>query len=198
MRRGFRYGETQGKVRQMSVATQPLTGTFVADPVHSSFQFAVRHMKVSTYRASFDDVDARVVADQQGIRLDVVVRVESVSIKKPPEFRAHVVHGVDFFDADNHPEITFRSEDVQLHDEGTVAVRGELTIKGITRPVLATGTYQPLVEDPFGSLRTAVELTATVDRREWDMGWQAPLPGGGDALGYEVTLSVHAELIKQS
>ncbi|HEV7452020.1 MAG TPA: YceI family protein [Pseudonocardiaceae bacterium] len=181
----------------MSVATQPLTGTFVADPVHSSFQFAVKHMKISTYRASFDDVDARVVADQQGIRLDVAVRVESISIKNPPEFRAHVVHGADFFDAGNHPEITFRSEDVQLHDDGTVAVAGELTIKGITKPVVATGTYQPLTEDPVGSIRTAVELTATVDRRDWDMGWQAPLPGGGDALGYEVTLSVHVELIRQ-
>lgn len=181
----------------MSVATQPLTGTFVADPVHSSFQFAVRHMKISTYRASFDDVSARIVADQQGIRLDVTVPVESISIKNPPEFRAHVVHGADFFDAGNHPEITFRSEDVELHDDGTVTVRGELTIKGITRPVVATGTYQPVVEDPFGSIRTGVELTATVDRREWSMGWQAPLPGGGDALGYEVTLSVQAELVKQ-
>jgi polyisoprenoid-binding protein YceI len=182
----------------MSVATQPLTGTFVADPVHSSFQFAVKHMKVATYRASFDDVNVRVVADPQGIRLDVVVRVESVSIKNPPEFREHVVNGADFFDAGNHPEITFRSENVQLHDDGTVAVAGELTIKGITKPVVATGTYQPLIEDPYGSIRTAVELTATVDRREWGMDWQAPLPGGGDALGYDVTLSVHAELVKQS
>lgn len=182
----------------MSVATQPLTGTFVADPVHSSFQFTVKHMKISTYRASFDDVNARVVADPQGVRLDVAVRVESVSIKNPPEFRQHVVYGADFFDAGNHPEITFRSEDVALHDDGTVAVRGELMIKGIAKPVVATGTYQPLVEDPFGSVRTGVELTATVDRREWGMGWQAPLPGGGDALGYDVTLSVHAELIKQS
>ena len=181
----------------MSVATQPLVGTFVADPVHSSFQFAVKHMTIATYRASFDDVDARVVADPQGIRLDVAVRVESVSIKNPPEFRAHVVHGADFFDAGNHPEITFRSDDVQLHDDGTVAVRGELTIKGLTKSVVATGTYQPLIEDPYGATRTAVELTATVDRRDWGLSWQAPLPGGGDALGYDVTLSVHVELIKQ-
>lgn len=181
----------------MSVVTQPLTGTFVADPVHSSFQFAVKHMKVATYRASFEDVQARVVADQQGIRLDVTTRVESISIKYPPEFREHVVNGADFFDAGNHPEITFSSEDVQLEQDHTVTVRGELTIKGIARPVVASGTYQPPIEDPFGSMRTAVELTATVDRRDWDMGWQAPLPGGGDALGYQVELSVHAQLIKE-
>lgn len=182
----------------MSVTTQPLTGTFVADPVHSSFQFSVRHMKISTYRASFDDVEARVVADPQGIQLTVAVRVESVSIKNPPEFREHVVYGADFFDAHNHPEITFRSQDVQLHDDGTVAVRGELTIRGTTRPVSATGTYHLPVQDPFGSIRTGVELTATVDRRDWGLDWQATLPGGGDALGNDITLSVQAELVKQS
>ncbi|MGH3768663.1 MAG: YceI family protein [Pseudonocardiaceae bacterium] len=181
----------------MSVVTQPLTGTFVADPVHSSFQFAVKHMKIATYRASFDNVQARVVADEQGIRLDVTAPVDSISIKYPPEFREHVVNGADFFDAGNHPTITFSAGDVRLENDNTVTVRGELTIKGIARPVVATGTYQPLTEDPFGSMRTAVELTATVDRRDWDMGWQAPLPGGGDALGYQVELSVHAELIKE-
>jgi polyisoprenoid-binding protein YceI len=73
-----------------------------------------------------------------------------------------------------------------------------LTIKGVTRPVPDTGTYQPLIEDPYGSIRTAVELTTTVDRRDWDMDWQAPLPKGGDALGYDVQLSAHLELIQES
>jgi polyisoprenoid-binding protein YceI len=181
----------------MSVATQPITGTFAADPVHSSFQFSIKHMKVATYRASFDDADVRVVSDEQGIRLDVAVRVESISIKNPPEFRQHVVYGADFFDAGNHPEITFHAEDAQLNDDGTVVVQGELTIKGTTLPVTATGTYQPLVEDPYGGMRTAVEITAVVDRRDWGLNWQAPLPGGGDALGNDVTLSVQAELVRQ-
>jgi polyisoprenoid-binding protein YceI len=180
----------------MSVTTQPITGTFVADPVHSSFQFAIKH--VATYRASFNDVDARVVASEQGIQLDVAVRVESISIKNPPEFRQHVVYGAEFFDATNYPEITFHSEDVQLSGNGTLVTRGELTIKGITKPVIATGSYQPPVEDPFGSVRTAAEITATVDRREWGLDWQAQLPNGGDALGNEVTLSVNVELIKES
>ncbi len=180
----------------MSITTQPITGTFVADPVHSSFQFAIKHL--ATYRASFDDVDARVVAGEQGIRLDVTVRVESISIKNPPEFRQHVVYGDEFFDAENHPEITFRSEDVQLNDDGTVVVHGELTIKGITKPVTAKGSYQPPVEDPFGSVCTAVEITATVDRREWGLNWQAQMPNGSDALGNDVTLSVNVELIKES
>lgn len=182
----------------MSVSTQPFTGTFVADPAHSSFGFSVKHMKVASFSARFDDVDARVVADEWGIRLEGAVCVESVSIKNPPEFREHVVYGGDFFDAGNHPEITFRSSRVELGEDGSVRVEGKMTIKGIAKPVMATGTYQPLVEDPFGSVRTALELAATVDRRDWNMDWQMPLPGGGNMLGYDVRLSAHIELIKES
>lgn len=99
--------------------------------------------------------------------------------------------------AQNHPEITFRSSRVELGEDGRADVEGELEIKGISRPVRATGTYQPPVEDPYGSVRTAIELSATVDRREWEMDWQMPLPKGGDVLGYEVELTVHLELIRQ-
>ncbi len=182
----------------MTVATQPFTGTFVADPAHSSFQFAIKHMKVTTFRATFEDVHARLVVDAQGARLDGTARAESVSIKTPPELREHVVNGEEFFDGRNHPEITFTSGDVRLGDDGTITVNGELTIKGITKPFTATGSYHPFVEDPYGSLRTSVELTATVDRRDWDMNWQMPLPKGGDVLGYDVQLSAHVELIKQA
>lgn len=181
----------------MTVTTPTLSGTYVADPVHSSLRFAVTHMKVATFSATFDDVDVTVVADHQGIRLDGAVRVESVSIKSPPEFREHVVYGADFFDARNYPEIAFRADDLQLRDDGTATVRSELTIKGITRPFTVTGTYQPPVEDPWGAIRVGVELTATVDRRDWDLNWQLPLPDGGDALGYSVLLSAHVELVQR-
>ena len=107
------------------------------------------------------------------------------------------MYGADFLDARNHPEITFRSVDVQFSDDGTVTGSGELTVKGITKPVTATGTYQAPVEDPCGNLRAALELDATVDRREWEMDWQAPLPKGGDVLAYDVLLTVQVELIQQ-
>ena len=182
----------------MAVTTNPLTGVFDADRTHSSVQFAVKHMKVSTFRASFSDVDARVIANEKPIRLEGAARVESISIADPPEFREHVVRGADFFDADNHPEIAFRSDRVALNDNGAVTVEGELTIKGITRPATATGTYQPAVEDPYGSVRAALELRAVVDRRNWGLSWQLPLPDGTDGLGWDVELSIHLELVKQS
>jgi len=153
----------------MTVATQQFAGTFEADLDHSSFLFAVKHMKVSSFRATFADVDARLVADGSGLSLEGRARVESISITNPPEFREHVVNDEGFFDAGNHPEIVFRSNDVELAGDGGARVEGELEIKGISRPVAATGTYQAPVEDPYGSVRTAIELVATVDRRDWDM-----------------------------
>lgn len=181
----------------MTTSTQPLVGTFVADPIHSLFQFSVKHMGVSMFNASFDDIDARVDADEQGVRLQGAVRVESLSIKNP-DFRGHVLGGADFFDSSNYPELTFRSTDVVLREDGSARVDGELTIKGITKPFTATGTYQPVVEDLGGNLRTGVELEAIVDRRDWDFTFEAKLPKGGDALANEVKLTVRAELVKEA
>jgi polyisoprenoid-binding protein YceI len=183
---------------QMTVAIQPFTGTFVVDPVHSSILFTIAHMKIARFSASFHDFDGHLVADQQGVRLEGAVRVESISITKPPEFRESVVNGADFFDAQNYPKITVRLDDVEFGINGTLVASGELTIKGIAKPVNATGSYQPVIEDPFGLSRVGIEFSTTVDRRDWGMKWQAPLPKGGDVLGYEVELTAHVELIKQN
>lgn len=181
----------------MSSAIAPrLTGPFEADPVHSSVGFAVRHMGVSTFRGSFGDVTARLAEGADGrTSLEGGTRAESISITSPPEFRAHVL-GEEFLDAERHPDITFRSHDLELGEDGSATLEGELTIKGITRPMTASGTYVVPVADPYGGLRAALELQATIDRRDFEIRWNAPLPGGGDALGAEVRLSVHLELIK--
>jgi polyisoprenoid-binding protein YceI len=124
-------------------------------------------------------------------------RIESVSITEPPEFREHIVRGADFFDADAHPLITFRSTHVELEPDETARVAGELTIRGTTRPITAQGTYQPVRKDPFGGYRAGLELRATVDRRSWGLSWQMPLPDGADALGWDVEITAELELIKQ-
>ncbi|MBV9313840.1 MAG: polyisoprenoid-binding protein [Pseudonocardia sp.] len=182
----------------MTVTTHPFSGTFVADPVHSSLSFTVTHMMVSRFRASFADVEATAFTSDDGVHIDGSIGVESVSITTPEQFREHVVYGKDFFDARQYPRITFRSTKVDLAPDGKAGVDVELTIKGITRPVQLTGQWIAPVEDLGGRLRGAVTLSATVDRRDWDITWQAPLPKGGDALGTEVTLEAQVELIEQT
>jgi polyisoprenoid-binding protein YceI len=184
------------KELQMAVATQPFTGAFVADRNHSSVLFSVRHMKVSRFRASFADVDARLAADEEDVRLEGRARVDSISIAEPPELREHVVSGKDFFDAAEHPEIRFRSSRVDFGDDGAIRVAGELELRGLARPIEASGTYRPPVVDPYGMSRGAIELVATIDRRAWGLNWQMPLPDGDDVLGWEVELDVRLELVQ--
>jgi polyisoprenoid-binding protein YceI len=177
----------------MPTATTPLAGRYQADPIHSSFGFAVKHMGVNTFRGSLAEVDAT-YAD--GV-LEGRAKVESISITNPPEFRGHVL-GEDFFDAGKHPEVTFRSSDVDLADDGTATVRGELTIKGITNELVATGTWNGPAENPMGVQVASLELSADLDRTQYGMSWNMPLPKGGNILGEKVTLNVHLELQQQA
>ncbi len=171
-------------------------GSFTADPLHSSFGFAVRHMGVSTFRGTFEDVAAQLVGDGADLRLEGRARVDSISIKAPAEFRAHVL-GDDFFAADRHPEIAFRSTRIELHDDGQATVEGELELKGIVRPVTAHGVVDGPVTNPYGATLVALELSTTVDRRDFDMHWNAPLPASDRlALGTDVTITAHLELVK--
>src|SRR3712207_2350036 len=174
----------------MATATQPFAGTFTADPVHSSFGFSVKHMGINTFRGSLGDVRATLT---DGV-LEGAAKVESISITTPEEFRAHVL-GAEFFDAANHPEVTFRSTDLDLREDGTAVVTGRLTIKGITREVTGAGTWQAPVPAPWGdAVVGSLELSAQIDRTEFDMTWNAPLPKGGNILAEQVTLNIHVEL----
>src|SRR4051794_14494246 len=181
----------------MTTAIGPFTGTFAADREHSSIQATLRHMGVGSFRTRFDDVDARLEHDASGHRLTGRARVESIGIRHPAEFRAHVVEGADFFDARNHPEITFASHVLTIGSDGAVELTGTLTMRGLARPISARGTFRGPIEDPYGQRRAAVDLVAAIDRRDWGMIFQARLPAGGDVLGWEVELSVHLELVEQ-
>jgi polyisoprenoid-binding protein YceI len=182
----------------MSTAVQPFAGSFVADRDHSSFQATLRHMGVGTFRTGFADVDARLVPVDGAYRLEGRARVESIDITRPAEFRAHVVEGRDFFDARRHPDIRFASSLVTFGPDDQVAIAGTLTMRGIERPIEARGTYRGPVEDLYGSRRAAIDLAATIDRRDWGMDFQAPLPGGGDVLAWTVELSVQLELVERA
>ncbi|MEA2311007.1 MAG: hypothetical protein QOE28_975, partial [Solirubrobacteraceae bacterium] len=167
-------------------------GTYAADPIHSSFGFSVRYQGVSIFRGTLDDVNASLTDG----RLEGAAKVESISIRTPEQFRAHVLSG-EFFDAENHPEVTFTSSDLQLGDDGTVTVEGDLTIKGITRPVTGTGTWTAPAADAYGNSRGHLQIEAVIDRTEFDINWNAPLPSGGKALANEVTLTVDLSLTEQ-
>ncbi len=171
----------------------PLSGTFEADPVHSSFGFSVRYQGVSIFRGSLTEVEA-------GLRhghLEGTAKVDSISIRTPEQFRAHVLSS-EFFDAANHPEVRFVSTAVTIDSTGAASVTGDLTIKGITRPVVATGQWTAPAADAFGNTRAHLELEAVIDRTEWNMNWNMALPSGGNALANAVTLTIELSLVDRA
>src|SRR5215210_8611075 len=178
----------------MTTATTPLlSGTYTADPVHSSFGFAVRYQGVSLFKGTLSEVAATLTDG----RLDGAAKVESISIRTPDQFRQHVL-SAEFFDVENHPEVTFTSNDLDVREDGTATVAGELTIKGITRPVVATGTWTAPAADAFGNARGHLNLEAVIDRTEFDINWNMALPSGGNVLANEVTLTVELSLVEQA
>jgi polyisoprenoid-binding protein YceI len=179
-----------------AIATTPIPAgsVWTVDKVHSTVGFAVKHMVVSTFRSSFDRYDATLTVAEDGtLRLEGRVDASSI-VLKDADLAAHLA-SPDFFDTERHPYITFNSTLVRA-ENGELIVDGELTIKGHTRPIAARGTItEPAVT--FGDLeKVGIELEAIVDRTEYGLTWNAPLPKGGFALANEVKLQANLELAR--
>jgi len=166
------------------------SGTYAVDPVHSSFGFAVKHNGISTFRGVFEQVDAKL---EHGVLVGTA-RVDSVKTAIP-DLKAHLL-SPDFFNADQTPTVEFSSREIRIAEDGTAEIEGALTIRGVSKPVTATGTFAS-GSNIGGSDVVGLDLEATVDRREYGLNWQAQLPKGGEVLGWYVTLQIHLELIKE-
>ena len=169
------------------------TGTWQSDPVHSRVGFSVKHMVVATYRAGFDDFEIRLSDEDGQPKISGEAKVESIDARDEQQ-KGHLL-SPDFFDADNYPAIKFESTDVR-RDGDTLTVDGELTIKDNTRHVTAVGETSGPVVDIADQEKIGIDLETRVDRTEFGLNWNAPLPKGGFAVDNEVTLSVHLELVR--
>ena len=170
------------------------TGSWQSDPVHSSVGFSVRHA-VGTFRGSFGEFEATLSDASGEPRLTGRVPVETVQVKEE-NLETHLL-SPEFFDKDQTPEITFESSSIAREGD-EVVVDGELTVRGIGRPVRARGTVAGPIPGPDGNDRLGIDLETTVDRHDYGLDWNMDLPDGTKMLGDEVTLSVHLELAKEA
>jgi polyisoprenoid-binding protein YceI len=168
------------------------TGTWQSDPVHSHVGFSVRHA-VGTFKGSFGKFQATLSDGIGEPHLSGQVPVESVEVKEET-LEAHLL-SPEFFDNDQTPEIRFESSAVRREDDQLV-IDGELTVKGIAKPVTARGELSGPIAGPDGNDRIGLDLETTVDRHEFGLDWNMDMPDGSKILGDEVTLSVHLELLK--
>jgi polyisoprenoid-binding protein YceI len=171
----------------------PAGTTWAADPVHSNVAFEVEYAGVSIFRGSFRDFEATL----EGSTLSGSARVASVDVKD--EQLAGHLQSPDFFDAERHPEISFRADGLAVADDGSVTGPGELTIKGVTKPVELKGRLSsaPSV-DPFGRERLGLTLETAIDRTAFGVAWNAPNQSGGNYLGDEVTLKADLTFVRQA
>jgi polyisoprenoid-binding protein YceI len=174
----------------MTTSTEQIPSeTYGLDPVHSTFGFVVTHNGVSKFRGHFEKVDAKL---EDGVLVGTA-QVDSVKTAIP-DLKEHLL-SPDFFNAAQAPTITFQSRDIRTGDDGSVEIDGDLTIRGVTKPVTARGSYAAGVGISGGEV-VGFDLEATVDRRDYGINWQAELPRGGEVVGWDVVLQVQLELAK--
>ncbi|HVX18751.1 MAG TPA: YceI family protein [Acidimicrobiales bacterium] len=181
----------------MSTDTARLTGTYNLDPAHSRLGFVARHAMVTKVRGSFTDVEGSGYFDAdnpENSKFQVTVKATSVSTGNADR-DAHL-RSNDFFDMDTYPEITFVSAAVKADGDNEYQVTGDLTIKGVTKPITFDLELSGPVDDPFGHQRIGLEGSTTVNRKDWGVNWNAALEAGGVLVSEKVTLEFDVAAVK--
>ncbi|HET9675673.1 MAG TPA: YceI family protein [Gaiellaceae bacterium] len=168
-------------------------GTWSLDPVHSRVDFEVSYL-AGTFKGEFHELGAELTVDGDQASLEGTAKVSSVDVKDE-NLSAHL-QSPDFFDAERHPELRFAAQDIRLDGDGKVSVAGELTIKGVTRPVQVSGTVTAPIEDYTGNDRIGLNLRTSVDRTDFGVDWNQPLPSGDPALANDVTILAELQFVK--
>jgi polyisoprenoid-binding protein YceI len=183
----------------MAVAAQQsrtiANGTWELDPVHSSIGFEAKHMGISVFRGGFRRFAGR-IETVDGALSNVAGTIDADSIDVQDETLVGHLRSPDFFDVENHPEISFASTGIEPAGEG-FKLRGDLTIRGITKAVELEVKVEGAAVGPDGSERAALSATGTIDRNDYGMTWNMDLGNGNEILGGEIRLVLAAEVVRQ-
>jgi polyisoprenoid-binding protein YceI len=169
------------------------------DPHHSSAQFAVKHLMISTVRGEFHGVNGTVNWDDKDITkstIDVTLDATSVDTREPD--RDKDLKSENFFDVAKYPTMTFKSRKIEQAGAGKLKVTGDLTMHGITKEVtLDVEGPTPPIKDPWGYTRVALNATTTINRQDFGVKWNKTMDGGGVVVSDNVNITIDAELVKQ-
>ena len=171
--------------------------TWHIDPTHSTVGFSVKHLMISTVRGRFSDFAANLTLDEAtpaNSSLDVTI--QSASIDTRVEQRDNHLRSPDFFDSATHPTLTFRSTKVEGDIGGTFTVSGDLTIRGVSRPVTLSATYEGAGNDPWGNERRAFSASGTFNREAFGLTWNQALEAGGILVSTDVKLEIEVQFVK--
>jgi polyisoprenoid-binding protein YceI len=168
------------------------------DPSHSQATFAVKHMMISTVKGHFNVLSGKLHIDEQNPAASwVEAQVEAASIDTRDANRDGHLQSPDFFDVANYPLISFKSTNVEHVDGEEYRVLGDLTIRGVTKPVTFKAEYSGQGKDPWGGTRAGLSATAKIDRRDFGLTFNAPLEAGGVMLGNDVKIEIDLEAVSK-
>ncbi len=183
----------------LSLPGAAATSTWQIDPNHSSAQFAVRHLAISTVRGAFTKVSGTVQFDDRDISkssVDVTIDAASVDTRVPD--RDKDLRSDRFFDAEKYPTLTFKSTKVEQVETGKLKVTGDLTIHGVTKQVvLDVEGPTAAVKDPWGNQRAAANASTKINRQDFGVKWNAKMDNGGWVVGDDVAITIDVEMVQK-
>jgi polyisoprenoid-binding protein YceI len=178
------------------MSTRQMNGTYTIDAAHSSIEFAVKHMMITTVKGRFADVNGTVRIPEGG-QPSVDVTIAAASIDTRSEQRDNHLRSADFFDAEKYPSLRFVSTRAERSNHGWT-LTGELTIRDVTRPVTLQVTEEGAGIDPWGNEKFAFSATGKFSRGQFGLNWNAALETGGVLVSDEVKLALDVQLVKQA
>jgi len=180
-----------------SVTQETLTGDYTLDLAHTRIGFSARHAMVTKVRGQFNEFDGSVSLDAENpvnSKVEITIKAASIDTRNPDR-DAHL-RSNDFLAMEEFPEITFRSTHVEQTSDSNYDVTGDLTIRGVSRPVTVNFELNGGAQDPWGNFRVGFEGNTTINRKDWGVNWNAAMEAGGVLVSDKVNLEFEVEAVK--
>lgn len=175
------------------------TTKWTLDPTHSELGFKIKHLMISNVSGAFTNFNVQAETNSDDFSsADVAAHVDVASITTNNEQRDAHLRNVDFFEAETHPNIAFKSTKVERVDSDTFNLYGDLTIKDTTKPVKLAVEYSGIAKDPWGNVKVGFTVNGKINRKDWGITYNAALETGGVMLGEEVKINGEIQLVKQA
>ena len=173
-----------------------VAGTWTLDPAHSEVSFTVRHLAISKVRGTFDSFDATIVTAENPEESTLVATIDMNSINTNQKDRDNHLRTSDFFAIDEYPTMEYRSTGIR-QDGDDFLLDGELTLRGVTKPVTLRGEFGGIITDGYGQTKAGASGSAKINRKDFGVNWNAALEGGGLTLGDDVTITIEGQVVLQ-
>ncbi len=176
----------------MPEVTLPEPGTWQLDASHSSIEFVARHLMVTKVRGGFGAFSGTIEVAESPIDTKISIEVDLASVTTGSADRDGHLMSPDFFDVENNPKMTFVGTSIVAKDDGYELV-GDLTVKGVTKPLTLNVNYLGVMNDPWGNAKAAFSATGEVNREDWGLTWNAPLEAGGVLVSKTAKIEIEAQ-----